>query len=92
MGLGCTVDSRLAADMRAVAVVCGDLRRKIAREHGRDNTRTARVALELAEAALRYAGHEADPATCGLYVSPNLDTARRQITLLTKALVGQEST
>ena len=83
--------------MRAVAVVCGDLRRKIAREHGRDNTRTARVALELAEAALRYAGHEADPATCGLYspggrdLGARTDLARREIRRLTNALVGQES-
>lgn len=85
------MDSRLAADLRAVAVVCGDLRRKLARDHGRDQTRTARVALELAEAALRYAGHEADPATCGLYASNDPNFARWDIRRLTKALVGQES-
>ena len=84
------MDSRLAADLRAVAVVCGDCRRRIAREHGRDNTRTARKALELAEAALRYAGHEADPATCGLYAGNTPNLARWDIRGLTTALVGKE--
>jgi hypothetical protein len=82
------VDSRLAADLRAVAVICGDLRRKLAREHGRDTTRTARVALELAEAALRYAGHEADPATCGLYGASTPMLAREKIIMLVAVLIG----
>ena len=71
--------SALAADLRGLAVLTEDTRRHLSRDHGRTDTRTARLALEIAEAALRIAGHQACPELVRLPLGHTLTDARARL-------------